>query len=148
MNTSAIDAFINALQEGLSAWEPLQELEVEVYSGPVGDTKNTIQIWDAVSDEEWAAIGMRGKDENIDVRVGIYCKLAGRGEEVIRDVRKRAFDALAEIKNYLHENPEVAGTVLYATLTRHELDQGADQDGRWAFITTRIGGRARLKLGG
>lgn len=70
---------------------------------------------------------------------------AGKNETVIRLARARAFELLAEVEDFLRLDPTIASTTLVSELASYPLDQGANQEGRWAQIDFAIACKKDLR---
>lgn len=143
--TSAIHAWLCAFADALELRSGLAD--VLVTTGYVEDTgkRDSIQIADQVDGEQtWGLLGNRRRDETFTASGIIWVKRAGKGEDVIRAVRERAFDLLAEIEDELRLRPRVSSTVKLAAITRYSVDQGANTDGRWCQLDFEVSSQQTL----
>jgi len=136
--TSTIHAAMNAFVDGMLARANIISAGVQVASAYLGgDTARfeSIQLTDAPdAQQSWGMLGNRRRDEEYTLHGVIWVFRAGKGEAVIRDVRARAFELLAEIEDFLRVDPSIGGTTKVSELSRYPLDQGANEEGRWAQI--------------
>lgn len=144
--TSTIPAFLDALRATLAARTLIAAGGVLVATAPTGEPvpRESIQLFDAAADQEWAASGNKRRREQYRVRGGIFISAPGAGEAKAKAARDRAFALLAEIEDALRLDHNVSGTVNQAQIAAYDLDQGAAKEGRWAAIEFFIAVRAEL----
>lgn len=141
--TSTIPAVMDALVDNLLARPLIVSDMVQVTSGPVGisDTAQgeSIQLYSVTSAEQkWMMLGNRRREEEYVVQGAIEVHRAGKGEDVIREVRSRSFELLAEIEDMLRLDPDIGGLVLSSELTAYPMDQGATKAGRWCEVAFEV----------
>ncbi|HTE69092.1 MAG TPA: hypothetical protein VK942_10095 [Actinomycetes bacterium] len=149
--TSSIPAFFDALKALLDAragiiGPPL----VTVATGDLAaDTPKESIVLFGTPTANREAVGLRGPqgishDHNVVVAGAIRVVKPGQGETVIKAARDRAYAVLAELENQLKATPTVSDTCKFAAVTDDPLEQGANDEGRWAQISFQITYRARL----
>ena len=137
--TSGVHAWLNAFADALGQRGALAD--VLITTGFVSDVgrRDAIQIGDSIEGEqEWGLIGNRRRDEKFRIGGIIWVQTAGKGEQVIRDARERAFVLLAEIEDELRLRPTVGATNKLSAITKYDVDQGATSDGRWVQIDFEV----------
>ncbi len=147
--TSTIHAAMNAFGDGMLARANIISAKVQVSTGYLGGdsaAKESIQLTDVTpATQEWGLIGNRRRNEEYTLNGLIWVLKAGKNETVIRAVRARAFELLAEVEDFLRVDPTIASTTLVSELASYPLDQGANQEGRWAQIDFAIACKKDLR---
>lgn len=143
--TSTVPAFLDALKALLSARAGLTG--VTVATAPTGDPIPTesIQFFGLAEDQEWGAIGHKRRNESYTVQGGIFVIRRGAGEAKAKEVRDRAYAILAELEDAIRVDPGVSASVRQCELTQAVLDQGGEDNGRWAALQISIGVKAELR---
>lgn len=140
--TSTIHAAMCAFVDGMLARPNILADDVQVASGFLGgdaDQAESIQLFEVrTAEQSWGVIGTRRRDEEYTIVGGIGVRRAGKNELVIREVRARAFELLAEIEDFLRTDPTIGGTTKVSELARYPVEQGADAEGRWVQIDFEI----------
>lgn len=156
MATSAVPAAINALIQVLTAapglagvtvtdGPPTSDLSAEdlvVVGWTVGDDQAS-----AESAQDFAYAGARTRDEEFTITGWVE---SWSGEEDFSDRRRRAYELLAVIEDALRatgaqpDAPTLLGTVQWAHLTRHRLQQQFTDTGSRVGISWTITCRARI----
>jgi hypothetical protein len=157
MATTAVPAFINALVQVLRAAPALTG--VEVLDGPPTSDMSAPDFvavgWNmggddqavAESAQDFAYAGARTRDEDFTVTGWLE---SWSGEEDFATRRARAYELLAVLENSLRatpaqpEAPTLLGTVQWAHLTRHQLQQVFTDRGARVGISWTVTGRARI----
>lgn len=136
--TSTIHLAMNAFVDGMLARSLIVAGGVQVASAYLGgDTAraDSIQLTDVPNAEQsWGMLGNRRRDEEYTLHGLIWVFRGGKGETAIRQVRARAFELLGDIEDFLRVDPSIGGTTKVSELSRYPLDQGANEEGRWAQI--------------
>ena len=142
-----VDAIITAVTAAAGA--------VKVYDGPyvTGDTTEAIHIgYDAdpdgsgeavASDQAWAGLGARARDETLLVTNGIHVY---QGDANVKAARDRAYQLLAIVENAIHTSPAMQLTPpTWAGVSSHRLVLLDDpQVGLEVWLTFQITVRTRL----
>jgi hypothetical protein len=147
--TSTIHAAMNAFGDGMLARANIISAKVQVSTGYLGGdsaAKESIQLTDVTpATQEWGLIGNRRRNEEYTLNGLIWVLKAGKNETVIRLARARAFELLAEVEDFLRLDPTIASTTLVSELASYPLDQGANQEGRWAQVDFAIACKKDLR---
>jgi len=147
--TSTIHAAMNAFADGMLARANIISAKVQVSTGYLGGdsaAKESIQLTDVTpATQEWGLIGNRRRNEEYTLNGLIWVLKAGKNETVIRLARARAFELLAEVEDFLRLDPTIASTTLVSELASYPLDQGANQEGRWAQVDFAIACKKDLR---
>lgn len=140
--TSTIHAAMNAIVDGLLARPNIITDGVMVSSGYLGADSSrheSIQLFGVTNaTQQWGMLGNRRRDEEYTITGGIGVRRAGKNEAVIRAVRERAFELLAEVEDFLRVDPTIGGTTKVSELSRYPVEQGADSEGRWCQVDFEI----------
>lgn len=131
----------------LAADVPTNRAEVVITDAPSGEPIpfESIQLFGVSSNQQWAAIGNRRRSENYIVRGGIFIQRRGAGRDVWRAVRERAYEILAELEDAIRVMPTLGlADRVIVQLARVDLDQGAQDNGRWAALDIDISVTAEL----
>lgn len=140
--TSTIHAAMNAFVDGMLARANIVAGGVQVTSGFLGQDQarhESIQLFEVRNAEQsWGMLGNRRRNEEYTIVGGIGVRRAGKNEDVIRAVRERAFELLAEIEDFLRVDPTIGNTTRVSELSRYPVQQGADSEGRWCQIDFEI----------
>ncbi|MFE4649283.1 hypothetical protein [Streptomyces sp. NPDC056707] len=156
MATTAVPAAINALLEILGSAPALAD--VRIIDGPPTEDMSDEDLvcigWapgdeqaSAESVQDFAYAGARARDEDLTITGWAE---SWSGEEEFADRRARAYELLAVIENALRateaqpEAPTLNGTVQWAHLIRHRLQQLFTDSGSRVGIAFTIGCRARI----
>jgi hypothetical protein len=70
---------------------------------------------------------------------------ARRGARKAKEVRDRAYAILAELEDAIRVDPSVSGSARQCQLTAAILEQGAEDNGRWAALAISIEVKAELR---
>lgn len=102
----------------------------------------------SVNSEPAGASPRRPRDEFIAQEIILYCYRAG-GREQQAVVRRRAYDMLGELEDYVRlTDPTVGGAVLQCFLTDHTGDSATDQsilaNGRMFVLSATFTARNRI----
>lgn len=144
MATSAVPAFLDALRTRLLARPGLAG--VQVATGPLAEDTalESIQVFRVDTDQVWAALGGRSREETGTMTGAIWIVAPGADEPAIKAARDRAYALLAELESDLRADPSVNGTVRVAQLASADLTQGLNDNGRVAQVTFTVNLEARL----
>lgn len=144
-HTSTVPAVLDALKTLLDARAGLAG--VTVTTAPSGEPvpMESIQFFGTNGDQAWAALGNRRRRETYTIRGGIFIIKGGAGADVWDAARERAYALLAELEDAIRVSPtlDLADRVIIQ-LTRADLDQGAQDNGRWAALDIDLGVTAEL----
>lgn len=143
--TSTVPALLTALKAALDVRAGLAG--VVVTTAPSGEPLpyESIQWFGTNEDQSWAALGNRRRSETYTLRGGIFCQQRGGGDTVWDAVRTRAYAILAELEDELRTNPTLGlGSRVVAQLVSANLDQGAQDNGRWAALDLAVAVSAEL----
>lgn len=147
--TSTIHAAMNAFVDGMLARPNIINAGVQVTSGFLGADQarhESIQLFEVQGAEQsWDMLGNRRRHEEYTITGGIGVRRAGKNEDVIRDVRARAFELLGEIEDFLRVDPTIGGVTRVSELSRYPVQQGADAEGRWCQIDFEISCKKDLR---
>ncbi|HJU00262.1 MAG TPA: hypothetical protein VJ966_03545 [Actinomycetes bacterium] len=151
-STSSIPAFLDALKVLLDARPGLQgPPAVTVATGDLAAETPREAIILAAARGPRATAGLRnpaagGVPRNQDTVVfgAIWIVKPGQGETVIKAARDRAYALLGEVEQTLLANPQVGGSCMWAFIGTDSIDQGVNDQGRWAQVDFEITYRARL----
>lgn len=140
--TSTVHAAMNAFVDGMLLRSTIAGDKVQVTSGYMGadsDAKESIQLtqWTPAT-QSWSMLGNRRREEEYTLAGLVWVMRPGKNEDVIREVRERAFELLAEIEDFLRLDPTIDGTTKVSELSAYPGDQGATPDGRWCQIDFEI----------
>lgn len=148
--TSSIPAAMDAFVDGLKERQAIIDAGVQVSSGYLaGDVaaKESIALLDwGPANQSWGMLGNRRRDEEYSLNGWIWVVKTGKGEDVIRAARTRAFELLAEIEDFLRDDPTIGGTTKVSELTGYPGDQGIHSDGgRWVQIEFEVSCKKDLR---
>lgn len=144
-HTSTVPAVLDALKALLDARAGLDG--VTVTTAPSGDPipAESIQFFGTNGDQAWAAIGNRRRSETYTIRGGIFIQRRGAGQAVWDAARERAYAILAELEDAIRALPTLGlADRVVVQLARVDLDQGGQDNGRWAALDIDIGVTAEL----
>lgn len=115
---------------------------------PSGDPipHESLQLFGTDGDQAWGAIGNRRREETYTIGGGILIVVRGAGEAIADAARERAYAILAELEDELRRFPnlELIAGQIQAQLSRVNLDQGPQDNGRWAALDIGIAVKASL----
>lgn len=145
--TSSIPAAMDAFVAGMVARPALDGVQVASgYLGADSDFKQSIQLTGASRAEQvWGMLGNRRRDEEYSLDGLIWVMVAGKNEAVIKLARDRAFELLAEIEDFLRDDPTLADTTLVSQLGAYPFEQGANAEGRWCQVDFAINCKKDLR---
>lgn len=117
-------------------------------AAPSGDPipDESIQLFGTDGDQEWGAVGNRRRKETYTINAGMLIIVRGAGEKVSDAARDRAYAILAELEDELRRFPNldlISGRIV-VQLSRVNLDQGPQDNGRWAALDIGLGVTAEL----
>lgn len=103
---ATIDALVSAIRAtGLTTWDGpfvTGDYAPAVHVGYDGDPDGDYMAVD--TDQEWAGLGARARDEEFDV---ICCAIVTSGDSDVRVARQTAFAILATVENTLRATPSL-----------------------------------------
>lgn len=146
-HTSTVPAVLGAMKALLDARTALSTAGVVVTTAPSGDPipAESIQLFGTGGDQQWAAIGNRRRAESYTIRGGIFIVRRGAGAAVWDVVRERAYAILAELEDAIRVVPTLGlADRVIVQLARVDLDQGGQDNGRWAALDIDIAVTAEL----
>lgn len=132
------------LRANITAWG------VAVLAAPSGEPvpAESIQLFGTSLNQQWGLLGNRRREEQYTVRGGIFVKRRGAGEDIADVVRDRVGELLAEVEDELRTTPNVGiaspRVIAEFSASGSEIDQGAEDDGRWCAIDFSIAVKASL----
>lgn len=144
-HTSTVPAVLDALKALLDPRAGLAG--VTVTTAPSGEPvpMESIQLFGTAGDQEWAAIGNRRRRESYTIRGGIFIIKGGAGSAVWDAARERAYALLAELEDAIRVMPTLGlADRVIVQLARADLDQGAQDNGRWAALDLDLAVTAEL----
>lgn len=108
--------------------------------------KQSIQFFGTGGDQEWAAIGNRRRRETYTIRGGIFVVYGGTIGDGVADIaRNRVYTLLAELEDAIRVSPTLGlPDRVIVQLARADLDQGAQDNGRWAALDIDLAVTAEL----
>lgn len=146
--TSKLDAAINWLGTTLAARAGLSGVQIATgWLGADTSGRESIQILDGLSRQQWGGIGRLSREEELEIRLVIFARRPGGSDTVIREVRARVYELLAEIEDAIRATASAVsfgGVVRKAQVTEIELEQGANSADRWAQLNVTIEADKRL----
>lgn len=121
---------------------------VTVLSAPMAeDTPPTsIVFGSAEANQEWDALGNRGRVETIELDGSVWIVRGGAGDQVAKAARDEAFRIVGEIEQQLRDDWRVGLAPVSAEMAQITLGQGINPHARWCEIAFVI--RARVQLRG
>jgi hypothetical protein len=146
-HTSTVPAVLDAIKALLDARSALSTAGVVVTTAPSGDPipAESIQLFGTNGDQEWAAIGNRRRRESYTIRSGIFVIRRGAGAAVWDAARERAYAILAELEDAIRVMPTLGlADRVIVQLARVDLDQGPQDNGRWAALDIDLAVTAEL----
>lgn len=151
--TSTVPAVLREIKARLDARKatpgsPL--VGVIVTTAPSGEPipHESIQLFGTSGDQAWQALGGMRRRETYTIAGGIFIQQRGAGEAVWDGARERVYVLLAELEQMLHGDPTLGfGARTDIQLATANLDQGGQENGRWAAIDFTIAVVAELTRG-
>ena len=137
--TSIAHAYMAALADALAARTGL--FGVQIATGWLGGetaARESIQLTAVRGTQQWGMLSNRRRNEEFTIEATIWVGEPGKNETVIRSVRARAVELLAEIEDELRVDPTVGNIAQVSQVTAYDLDQGSNQSGRWCQIEFEI----------
>lgn len=152
--TSTVDLVLRAIRDRMIARRdaaPTGPLSGVVFTAaPSGDPlpAESLQLFGTDGNQGWGALGNRRREETYTIDAGIFIIRRGAGEAVADAARARAVAILAELEDELRRFPTLdLGARIEVQLTRANLDQGAQDNGRWSALDLGLAVKASLVSG-
>lgn len=121
---------------------------VKFTTAPSGEPfpAESLQLFGTDGDQAWGALGNRRREETYTINAAILTLTKrGAGEAVWDAVRVRAYAILAELEDELRRFPTLeTGVRVEVQLSRVNLDQGLQDDGRFAALDLGLSVKASL----
>lgn len=106
----------------------------------------SLQLFGTDADQSWGALGNRRREETYTINAAILT-LTKRGAGAAKwdAVRERAYAILAELEDELRRFPTLETNLrIEVQLSRVNLDQGLQDNGRWAALDLGLAVKASL----